>query len=770
MMRLNYSIVGSLLLIISLVSLGFLLIGEQTLSHLIVISILIVVVAIVGIVSLYTDYKARHTEDHRDTLDTILAAMGAHAEILFLSHERKVIWTTHPQLYQTLEDFVSIFSERIEDTPSHEDFKRLLAQFSSGSLILEKRMDPPHQIKQKLWVRMIPCDDGIVLVITELLLEDYERLKTDYRRLMHLFNELPLSLVYQDSRGLIVGMNKTFCDWVHMPREKLIGTRFLDFIEESEESETKLLQGQPIKILKALKAPGHPFILIKSEPCEHADHVSTSYTHAPIPTIIVTVEGKILQWNPAFQNMLGDKLPFEDSRDLIKLLHPAVRSETLTKLRRICENPHATVPFETRFDGDFLHTTTFINALPTVKKGGVPRLVIQFIDISEQKRLERQFIQSQKMQAVGQLAGGIAHDFNNLLTAMIGFSDLLLQRYTPNDPSYTDVMQIKQNASRATNLVRQLLAFSRQQTLQPKVINITDTLSELSILLRRLLGATVELNLVHERDLWPVMVDPSQLEQVIINMAVNARDAMANGGTLSIRTSNIRITDLQPDGNDLLAKGEYILIEVADSGHGIAPEHIEHIFEPFFSTKEIGSGTGLGLSTAYGIVKQTGGNITVESKIDLGTTFKIYLPRYQGDAVVESIEKETLSGDFTGRETIMLVEDEDAVRMFSARALREKGYNVIDVNSGDKALDILNQGQKIDLLITDVVMPKMDGPTLSKKVHHLFPNLKTIFISGYTEDTFRGSIDRSVRIHFLQKPFTLKELAAKVKTVLQMKD
>lgn len=758
----NYLVAWVFFFVVSMASLAVLSIGEHPPQDLVAIGFLVFSLFSGCIVGWRYYKKTSQNEAKTYLLDTILTAVGGPNEILFLSLDRRIIWSSHLHLYPTFEDFMRKFFSRLVESPETEAFKKLLAEPAPCSIILDTLGS------QKIWIRILPCDLGVVLLITELFFEDYENLKKDHSRLIHLFNEIPLGLIYQDSRGLILGMNQTFCSWVQMPREKLIGTRFLDFIEESEETETTLLNGQAVKILKALRAPGHPLVLVKVDPCEHTDYVSTSYTHAPIPTIIVTVEGKILQWNPAFQNMLGEKLPFEEKKDLIQLLHPAVRSETLTKLRRICENPHTTVPFETRFDGDFLHTTTFINALPANKKGETPRLVIQFIDISEQKRLERQFIQSQKMQAVGQLAGGIAHDFNNLLTAMIGFSDLLLQRYTPNDPSYTDVMQIKQNASRATNLVRQLLAFSRQQTLQPKVINITDTLSELSILLRRLLGAGVELNLVHERDLWLVLVDPSQLEQVIINMAVNARDAMLNGGVLSIQTRNIQISNFQQEGNDLLSKGEYVLIEVADSGHGISPEHIEHIFEPFFSTKEIGAGTGLGLSTAYGIVKQTGGNITVESKVGVGTTFKIYLPRYQGDNIADSTENEVLSGDFTGRETIMLVEDEDAVRMFSARALREKGYNIIDVNSGDKALELLNQGQKIDLLITDVVMPKMDGPTLSKKVHQLFPHLKTIFISGYTEDTFRESIDRSSRIHFLQKPFTLKELAAKVKTVLQM--
>jgi two-component system cell cycle sensor histidine kinase/response regulator CckA len=327
-------------------------------------------------------------------------------------------------------------------------------------------------------------------------------------------------------------------------------------------------------------------------------------------------------------------------------------------------------------------------------------------------------------------------------------------------------MQIKQNANRAANLVRQLLAFSRQQTLQPRVTNITDVLAELSALLRRLIGASINLNMVHGRELWPIKVDPSQLEQVIINLAVNARDAMDGGGSLVIKTENLNCTKPTQIGHELMLPGDYIRIEVSDTGHGIAPEHIEHIFEPFFSTKEVGQGTGLGLSTVFGIVKQTGGFISVKSKIGEGTVFRIYLPRYSGEEISQIQSPEKQAADLTGNETVLLVEDEDAVRLFSARALREKGYQVLEAESGETALAIVQDGQKFDVLVTDVVMPKMDGPTLSKKVRELIPNCKIIFISGYAEDTFRKNLDNDANIHFLPKPFTLKDLASKVRDVL----
>jgi two-component system, cell cycle sensor histidine kinase and response regulator CckA len=302
------------------------------------------------------------------------------------------------------------------------------------------------------------------------------------------------------------------------------------------------------------------------------------------------------------------------------------------------------------------------------------RLTLYFIDVTEQKHLEAQFVQSQKMQAVGQLAGGVAHDFNNLLTAMIGFCDLLLLRSRPSDPAFADIMQIKQNANRAANLVRQLLAFSRQQTLQPRVLDITDILVELSHLLRRLIGENITLEVEHGRELGLVKVDQGQLEQVVINLVVNARDAMPQGGRLTIRTANAPQAAAVRRGAEVMPAGDYVLIEVADTGVGIAPDNLARIFEPFFSTKEVGSGTGLGLSTVYGIVKQTGGFVFVESVQGCGAAFEIYLPRHQAaatPALRKSGSEPSAPRDLTGSAAVMLVEDDEAVRMFGARAAQQ---------------------------------------------------------------------------------------------------
>jgi two-component system cell cycle sensor histidine kinase/response regulator CckA len=353
---------------------------------------------------------------------------------------------------------------------------------------------------------------------------------------------------------------------------------------------------------------------------------------------------------------------------------------------------------------------------------------------------------------------------------MIGFCDLLLLRHRAGDQSFADIMQIKQNANRAANLVRQLLAFSRQQTLQPRVLDVTDVLGELSHLLRRLIGENIELDMIHGQDLKPVRADAGQLEQVIINLAVNGRDAMPNGGKLVIKTQNVRTTEPMQRSADVMPPGSYVMLEISDTGTGIPKDIVDRIFEPFFSTKEVGSGTGLGLSTVYGIVRQTDGFVFVDSEIGRGATFRIYLPehaRAPGETTQRLAGTDEDRRDLTGIGTVLLVEDEDAVRLFSARALRNKGYKVLEARSGEAALEIVTEHMDdIDLVISDVVMPRMDGPTLIKELRTRRADIRVIFISGYAEDAFRKRVDAGEEAHFLMKPFTLKQLAAKVKEVL----
>ena len=492
------------------------------------------------------------------------------------------------------------------------------------------------------------------------------------------------------------------------------------------------------------------------------------FEDAPIGIALVDAGGAVIECNTMVAQLIGRPISDMVGLTLDDLLVPADRAKVATILGTRGDVPDH--PIEVRLSGEHDTVAQLFVRLLHEPAATDTTYILHFIDFTERKNLEQQFAQSQKMQAVGQLAGGIAHDFNNLLTAMIGFCDLLLLRHKPGDSSFGDIMQIKQNANRAANLVRQLLAFSRQQTLQPRVLDPTDALTELLHLLRRLIGENIELKMVHGRDIGLVRVDQGQFEQVLINLCVNARDAMPRGGKLTIKTMNRKTRAVSRLSGEDMPPGDWVVIGVSDTGTGIPPNILSRIFEPFFSTKEVGSGTGLGLSTVYGIVRQTGGYVHVDSVPGEGSTFLIYLPRHEaepaGSAAAE-VQVEKPAGDLTGIGQILLVEDEDAVRMFSARALRNKGYEVHEANSGEAAMAVLASTAKpMDLLITDVIMPQMDGPTLVGEVRKTQPDLKVIFISGYTEDRVRSQFAANEEIHFLPKPFTLKQLAVKVKEVM----
>ncbi|WP_395828374.1 ATP-binding protein [Elstera sp.] len=488
----------------------------------------------------------------------------------------------------------------------------------------------------------------------------------------------------------------------------------------------------------------------------------------PLPTVFV-VDGIIRSANPAFRRLLGVNDPVD--RPLFSFI-----SEGQEAVAQALAGVQ-TVPPPVEVDliaepGRETRCAARLYFERWSADGGPSGWLLQAVDISDQKELENRIVQSQKMQAVGQLAGGIAHDFNNLLTAMIGYCDLLLQRHRAGDASFADIMQIKQNGNRAAALVRQLLAFSRQQKLEVSQLDISDVLAELSHLLRRLIGQGIELELHHGRDLGLVRVDPGQLEQVIINLAVNARDAMPNGGRLTVATQVETVKFARRMGHETMAPGNYVAISVTDTGSGMSPDVQARIFEPFFTTKPVGSGTGLGLSTVYGIVRQTGGFVKVDSTIGIGTTFTIYLPQM---AAVEESESPSDRRDAAppdvpspevgsgGRGAILIVEDEDPVRAFAARTLRSKGYHVTEARSAEAALDLIRGGlPRPDLLITDVVMPGMDGPTMVREIWLTFPNLPVICVSGHADGDLRDQLNALGEITFLQKPFSLKQLAAKV--------
>ena len=495
------------------------------------------------------------------------------------------------------------------------------------------------------------------------------------------------------------------------------------------------------------------------------------FNNAPIGIAIVAKDGTIRRANGAFSRVVGQAAARD--KQVLDLINEDARFLVEKSLEAAWEGRVGVPPVEVAFSEDGSRSGQFYASRVEDESDDGPGLIVYAIDTTAHKTLEAQFAQSQKMQAVGQLAGGVAHDFNNVLTAVIGFSDLLLARHPPTDPSFQDIMNIKQNANRAANLVRQLLAFSRRQTLRPEIMLLTEILADLGNLLGRLLGEKIELKVIHGRGLWHVKVDLNQFEQVIINLAVNARDAMPDGGTLTVRTSNVSAEEAKTVDPKLMPAAEYVLCQVIDTGTGMSREVLEKIYEPFFSTKEVGKGTGLGLSTVYGIVKQTGGYIFADSEIGKGTTFSIYLPRDMAkpedlaEATQAEEKVEAKPADLTGKGTVLLVEDEEPVRVFASRALQSRGYTVLVAESGEAALRVIEAHDgDLDLVISDVVMPEMDGPTLLKELRKRGIETKIVFISGYAEDAFKRNLEEDEKFAFLPKPFSLKQLAETVKQVL----
>jgi two-component system, cell cycle sensor histidine kinase and response regulator CckA len=500
------------------------------------------------------------------------------------------------------------------------------------------------------------------------------------------------------------------------------------------------------------------------------------------PMAIATVDrsGRIARTNAPFAKLQhgvlkGEALPAE-GRSILAVVSEVDRPLLAEMIARAADGQGDIGPVDATLAGDGKRSARlYVCAVEEGDRDG-EAAIIYAIETTDQRALEAQFARSQKMQAVGQLAGGIAHDFNNVLSAIMMATDFLLNAHKPTDPSFQDIMQIKQNANRAASLVRQLLAFSRRQTLRPEVLDVREVLADLTMLLRRLIGENVTLEMSDGRDLWPVKTDLSQFEQVIVNLAVNARDAMPDGGKLEVRTRNIGAADCARYPYKEMPAADYVLVEVKDTGVGIPPELIEKIFEPFFSTKEVGKGTGLGLSTVYGIVKQTGGFIYLESEVAKGTTFRIFLPRHvPGVPEVETAatlvpapaEPDKPAEDLTGHGTILLVEDEEGLRALNARGLASRGYTVVEASNGIEAIrEIEERDGAVDLVVSDVVMPEMDGPTLLKELRSRNPNLKMILVSGYAEDAFEKNLPEGGQFMFLAKPFTLKQLVATVKDAM----
>lgn len=481
--------------------------------------------------------------------------------------------------------------------------------------------------------------------------------------------------------------------------------------------------------------------------------------------VAVHQDGIVRMANQAGARLLGYDSPEEViGRPFLEFVHPDDRAVVLERVRRQLENGQTVPPLEERFlrrDGTVVPVE--VSAGPFTLAGRPAALVV-VRDISGRKRLEEQLRQAQKMQAVGRLAGGIAHDFNNLLTAINGYAELLLSMLRPGDPLRSDVESILKAGQRAAMLTQQLLAFSRRQVMEMRVVNLNQVLTDMTAMLQRIIGEDIVLEFIPEAQLGHVRVDAGQMGQVVINLAVNAREAMPTGGRLTIETANVDLDETYAAERIEVTPGRYVLLSVSDTGIGMSPKVRQHLFEPFFTTKE--GGTGLGLATAYGIIKQFGGHIGVYSEEGRGTTFKIYLPRV--DEPVEPYP-EGISGPEwpRGDETVLVVEDNEMVRRLALRVLRGQGYTALEATSGEEALEkaAMHPGP-IHLLLTDVVMPEMSGKELLGRLQQVRPGLRVLYMSGYTDNVIARHGMLEPGTPFIQKPFTPQALAHKVRAVL----
>jgi two-component system cell cycle sensor histidine kinase/response regulator CckA len=487
----------------------------------------------------------------------------------------------------------------------------------------------------------------------------------------------------------------------------------------------------------------------------------SSFEELPVPLVRFSADGHVHSFNRSGADLIGDIL-----------VEGAHLSDLMEGLGRpISDWLDETVSGRAVQQSEFLRLKRrdremFVQvALNRTSEGGETAVIAVLADATELKTLEAQFVQSQKMQAIGQLAGGVAHDFNNLLTAISGHCDLLLLRHDQGDVDYSDLVQINQNANRAAALVGQLLAFSRKQTLRPEELDLRDTMADLTHLLNRLVGEKVRLTLTHDPVLKAIRADKRQLEQVLMNLVVNARDAMPAGGEIQIETECVTLSEPLERDRVSVPAGQYVCLRVIDEGVGIPPDKLQKVFEPFYTTKRTGEGTGLGLSTAYGIVKQTGGFIFVDSTVGRGTRFSIMFPVLVRTTpkVVEAPKPVPVIEPKHGDGVILLVEDEAPVRAFASRALRLRGYTVLEADSAEAALKTLeDQSLNVDLFVTDVVMPGKDGPSWVREALKVRPQVRVVFVSGYAEDKLNDQQEKIPNSVFLPKPFSLNDLAETV--------
>jgi two-component system, cell cycle sensor histidine kinase and response regulator CckA len=727
----------------------------------------------------------------------------------------------------------------IGDADASEAIYRLLKAAREGKRLQEEVRVAAMKDRPARWLRLRvrPFGDGARgrgLTVWSLsdITRERERQENVFQELQHAVDYLdhaPAGFFSVDAKGDVVYLNATLANWLDQDLAQ-VGSGGLKLTElaasdgaallttlraapgevktEVLDLDLKTRSGRtlPVRLFHKLAfgadgSPGASRTLVINRArdqgidLERAAEVRFMRFFHNTPMAIATVDrdGGIVRTNPLFVRLFHNVLSIEDgNRSIATAVVERDRPALKAAIAAAARGKGDIAPVDATLAGDGERFGRFYVTAVEEEERDQETAIVYALETTAQRELETKLNQQQKMDLVGQLAGGIAHDFNNVLSAIIMATDFLLNAHRPTDPSFGDIMQIKQNANRAASLVRHLLAFSRKQTLRPQVLDLGEVLSDLTMLLRRLIGEKVALDVVHGRDLWPVKVDISQFEQVIVNLAVNARDAMPDGGRLRIASTNIGARECERYHAKGMPAADYVLIEVSDTGAGIPEAIIGKIFDPFFSTKEVGKGTGLGLSTVYGIIKQTGGFVYVDSVLHQGATFRIFLPRHVTGVQERGAELEvpaisgavaatdqvnraatavavatSASADLTGEGTILLVEDEEGLRALNARGLASRGYTVLEAANGVEAIEVLNKSAKpVDLVVSDVVMPEMDGPTLARELRSRNPALKIIFVSGYAEDAFQKHLPEHGQFAFLPKPFTLKQLVAAVKDTL----
>ncbi len=651
---------------------------------------------------------------------------------------------------------------------------------------------------------------------------DQEKFFLELQEAIDHLDHAPAGFFSADEAGRIIYLNATLAEWLgvdlgaFIPGSVLIsdivagnGMALINSVKAKPESSrnsvidldlTKLSgQSLPVRLYHRVymskegqKGTSRTIVLNRVEGDDSSAALRSSeirftrfFNSAPMAIAAVARDGKTIRTNARFLDLFAtmiDKSAVERSIDIETIVHERDKATFSKALSDAFTGQAHISPVDTVLANDEeRHIRLYISPVSGIEnEKDEEAAIVSAVEITEQKALEGQMAQSQKMQAVGQLAGGIAHDFNNVLTAIMMSSEMLLANHRASDPSFLDIMNIKNNAGRAAALVRQLLAFSRRQTLRPQVLDLTDVLADLRFMLTKLLNNfNINLKIEHGRDLWMIKADIGQFEQVAVNLVVNARDAMGpDGGHITLRTRNLLASEAKELNYRELPAADYVLFEVEDDGNGIPSDVLEKIFEPFFTTKEVGKGTGLGLSMVYGIIKQTGGYINCHSEAGAGTIFQIFLPRYIeetqsiADTNLKIADNKTETRkDLSGSATVLLVEDEDAVRMGGVRALQSRGYTVHEASTGVEALEVLEElNGQVDIIVSDVVMPEMDGPTLLRELRKHYPDIKFIFVSGYAEDAFAKNLPEDAKFGFLPKPFSLKQLATAVKDMLEKQD